>query len=69
MEKAVEVKEELKIEDNGISVRVSEDKMKAYMIMERPNEGGRRTEAELISHYPLHLIQLNAQVVWSPHIP
>ena len=45
MEKAVEVKEELKIEDNGISVRVSEDKMKAYLIMERPNEGGRRTEA------------------------
>lgn len=28
-----------------------------------------RTEAESISHYPLHLIQLNAQVVWSPHIP
>ena len=25
-----------------------------------------RTEAVLISHYPLHLIQLNAQVVWSP---
>lgn len=25
-----------------------------------------RTEAELKLHYPLHLIQLNAQVVWSP---
>ena len=49
MEKAVEVKEELKIEDNGISVRVSDDKMKAYLIMERPNEGGRRTEADLMA--------------------
>ena len=38
MEKAVEVKEELKeelkAEENGISVRVSDDKMKAYLIME-----------------------------------
>ena len=49
MEKAVELKEELKIENNGISVRVSEDKMKAYLIMERPNEGGRRTEADLMA--------------------
>ena len=52
MEKAAEIKEELKeelkIEDNGISVRVSDDKMRAYLIMERPNEGQRRTEADLM---------------------
>ena len=49
MEKAAEVNEELKLEENGISVRVSEDKMKAYLIMERPNEGERRTEADLMA--------------------
>ena len=54
MEKAVQLNEEVKIEEskleeNGISVRVSDDKMKAYLIMERPNEGERRTEADLMA--------------------
>lgn len=49
MEKVVEVKETGNVNKNGISVRISEDKMKAYLIMEKPNEGEKRTEEELMA--------------------